>query len=247
MLSNYVRLMGGIKRYAANLNAIVTADTAERVGESVDKTLASVQSMAASLDEAAGSGARAAKVAAFTDPLTRTTDFLVGSYVRKLQLNALRHATAQADPVMRDVHPPRRARSAEGCPNGPDEQPTIPVRAPACPNESRAGQPLHQALVVNLDAAEAAYDDLQGQEAPNRIAKLQAWARAAETLDEALRLEPGGVFVKMAGAHAALTKALNDPDVTFLQALARIEDFTGEVRKLNEVIESFEAAREQAE
>lgn len=204
-------LMAQINRYAANLKALLEADTARQAEGHVNAALGSVQSLAQTVVEAGGAGT-GASVPQFATSAGAAVNWVVGQYVESVKYEGLQRATAAAKPVIRDAANLFSATAAS------------------------TGE-----LVVRSDLAEATSLAKDALAADNSKASLAAFAQSAATYDAFLTSGPQQMFQRMAAAHDALAESLQNEDVTFVTAVARIEAFAAEAKKLATILKDLRA------
>jgi hypothetical protein len=91
-------VMAQINAYAANLKALVEADTANKVEGQVNAALASVQKLAETVATTGGNSTHT--IPQFATPVGQALNWLIGQYVERVKLKGLQHATSNAKPVV---------------------------------------------------------------------------------------------------------------------------------------------------
>ena len=148
----------------------------------------------------------------FATPVGPAVSWLVGTYANEVKLRALRGATAKADPVI------QRAALLFG-------------------DAAFLGTDIQRS---DLSAAARKKIDAFSHDRGND-AKLADAVAAARAYDDLLTAKPVDTFKKMGEAHAALTKALNDPDLSLSSAIAAIESFAQQAQQLSAVAKALAA------
>ena len=95
-------IMTQMNRYAANLKALVEADTARAVETDVNAALASTQNLAQILADLQGGG-KSQPVPQFATPVGAAINWVVGQYVEHVKFAGLQRATSAAKPVVREA------------------------------------------------------------------------------------------------------------------------------------------------
>lgn len=211
-LAQTVVLMSEINAYAANLKSVVEADTASKVSAQVNATLGSIQNLAETVAELDGEDdGKAATVPQFATPAGAAVNWIVGHYVETVKFSGLKHATAEARPVIRD----------------------------AADLFSRIAGTL--SVIPKTELAEevsSAADVLRTSLTEQNLARLQ---KAAAEYDALLTSAPPEVFTRLGDAHDALAASLQGETVTFGEAVARIERFSAEVGNLAQILRDLRA------
>lgn len=101
-LANTLSLMASITAYADNLVALVSADTAAAVAANVNTTLGSLESLAATIEQAGGAK-RPLDLSGYETPVGNALRWITGQYVAFVKLDGLRRATADAQPVIAEA------------------------------------------------------------------------------------------------------------------------------------------------
>ena len=214
-LENALEVMAAISAYADGLAAIIAADTAQAVEGHVNTTLGNVQKLAATV--AAAGGSPAGTGPDFAAPAAQLVNWVVGRYVEKVKLGALRRATAEAAPVIREAAE-LFGRASFFAVSGTRSELTARVR-------------------TEIDA-------LGPTPAP---AIIERAAAAARTYDVFLQSDPAAAFKAMAKAHTALADNLADRNVSFASMAAEIERFVTEAEKLVQAAKQVSALLDKKE
>jgi hypothetical protein len=207
-LATMSEVMARINKYAANLKALVEADTAKDAEANVNAALGSVQNLAETL-----AGAEK-PVPQFATSAGAAVNWVVGQYVDHVKFAGLQRATATAKPVVRDA-------------------------ANLFAKTSTVAE-----LSPRADFADAVNDAIE----PLRTARtrtssnLAAARQSAARYDAILTTTPNQVFQRMAAAHDALADSLQGEGATLVTALARIEAFGDEAKKLAKILTDLHAA-----
>jgi hypothetical protein len=93
---------------------------------------------------------------------------------------------------------------------------------------------------VLADAYDAAEEKLRDGSATK--GELDAYVKAARSLDAVLSIDDRAVFVQLGKAHAALREALTDPKVDFATAVQAIQAFASRANELLEIAQELRQA-----
>lgn len=150
----------------------------------------------------------------FATPAGAAVNWVVGQYVEHVKFAGLQRATATAKPVVRDAA------------NLFAKTSTLADLSP------------------RADLADAVNDAIEPLRAARTrtSANLAAARQSAARYDALLTTTPNQVFQHMAAAHDALAGSLQGEGVTLVTALARIEAFGEEARKLAKILDDLHAA-----
>jgi hypothetical protein len=217
-------LLGNMVRVMSEIRAYAQNLAALVADDSAAEAEADVNAALASVQRLAdtvaeASGKGTGTVPGFATPVGSGVNWLVGQYANRVKLAGLKTATAEADPVIRSA----AALFETGARVGTD--------------------------VLRADLAEIVRARLDAyQEDRGDAAKLSAAVEAARNYDELLRAQPPKTFAKMAEAHAALTAALHDGDISWPRAIAAIQGFAAQAEQLAAIAKSLAAlaAKERA-
>ncbi|MGH6880536.1 hypothetical protein [Hypericibacter sp.] len=160
---------------------------------------------------AAAGGGSAATVPQFATPVGAGINWIVGQYVEHVKLSGLQRATAAAKPVIRDAAGLFTAAS------------TFASDVP----KSELAEEVSQAVDTFRE----------GSNASNFDRLVQSTVK----YDALLVSTPPQLFQRMAAAHDALADSLQDKNLTFATALARIEAFAAEAKKLVTILQDLRA------
>src|SRR5262249_27690160 len=92
-------VMAQIDKYAANLKALMDADTTQQVETQVNAALGSIQNLAATTAKLANTE-KPADVPQFATPVGAAVNWVAGQYVEHVKVRGLRHATEAAAPAI---------------------------------------------------------------------------------------------------------------------------------------------------
>jgi hypothetical protein len=149
----------------------------------------------------------------FATPAGAAVNWVVGQYVDHVKFSGLQRATAAAKPVVRDAAN-LFAKTAALAADAP--------RADLADETTDAVQAVRSAR-------------------PPSGASLAAAKRSATRYDALLTTAPKQVFQRMAEAHDALAESLQGEGATLVTALARIEAFGDEAKKLAKILKDLHA------
>jgi hypothetical protein len=204
MIGRMVALMGSVRTYAQNLGAIVQADTAEQVATHTNAALGSINNLSETIVKFRGEGR--ADISDYTTAVGKFVNWAVGQYVAKVKLEALRDATANAQPVIEEASHifESTAKLIAQVPSGE--------------------------LSNEVDKSSQAFDDDPNESNLNKlIAKAEAY-------DQFLLTKPDAVFARLREAHGALAAKLKNDDLSLSNMLAKIEVFAGEAKTLLSIV-----------
>ncbi len=208
-------VLSGLVAYAGNLQAIMNADTAAKVGTSLSSTGNSLVSLNGTLRRLNKSTAADPNPAALIQPAVGIFSSIATAAIEAMQVAALRQATTEADPIIRAAGE-AATQAAKGA------------------NDSS-----HTTL---FNQARAALDAHRAQ--PRDAKRLDRAIQAAAGLDTQLRAGNSQVFANMAEAHTKLALALKGDSVSMAEVIAAIDLFAARAETLVEQIEAFRKAQD---
>lgn len=207
----HLAAMREIALYGKALKAMAEADATAEVKAAVDQATAATTALASiALPTAAPA------IGVFAVPVGQAFVWAFGQYQEQMKLNALRFATQQMEPTMRD----------------------------AVAKFGQLGRYLGNSdrirLERDLQQKEVAFERLRTR------AALDAYLASAQQLDDALSLNPRAVFDDMGKAHSALTKGLSgDESMSLSQAFRAINRLSADAEALYALAEAFRKAAEK--
>ena len=205
-------LLGGIKSYADNLSAILNADTSEKVRNSVTKALGSVENIAQNEKVQEKVSDQKAPTKDFSTPVAKVINWMVGKYVESIKIDAIRHATREADPI---VHAATR----------------VMIEA------ERQGEIVMDTMLVNTLRVR---NDIWVV-TPNED-NLNNLIAAVEALQRFRGRTRHSLFESLARAHRSLTKRVaNSGELSWTTTMANVEQFKSEANTLLQIIDEFTA------
>jgi len=204
-------VMTEIDAYAANLKALLEADTAQQASTQVNAALGSIQHLATTVASMNAEGGSSAEIPSFATPAGEAVNWVVGQYVEHVKLDGLRQATQAAQPVIRQAA---------------DLFTAAATFASDVPKIELANQ------VSN------AQDTITTSRSPGAIS---SYAQSAARYDALLTSSAPDLFQRMGDAHDALAQSLQDKELTLATAYARIQAFAGEAEKLAKVLHDLRA------
>jgi hypothetical protein len=211
-LTRMTLLMTEVDHYAANLKALLEADTAEKVEAQVNAALGSVQNLAETVSKLrAEEGAPPSEIPQFATPVGEAVNWVLGKYIDRVKYRGLQRATDAAKPVIR--------QAADLFSTVSDVVTDVPSSALA--NEVSMGQ---DALRLN----------------PSQAA-ITSYAQSAARYDALLTAGPTQVFQKMGDAHDALADSLQSTDFNLATASAKIQAFAAEAEQLAKILKELRA------
>lgn len=205
-------LMGQINRYASNLKALLEADTAAKVEASVNAAFGSAQNLAETVAEArAEPGQPTPAVPQFATPAGAAVNWVVGQYIEQVKYKGLQRATAAAKTPVRDA-------------------------ADLFAKASAFASDIPRADLANgVTAALNAYKDNESE------ANKEKLVAATAKYDAFLVSTPPDLFQRLGDAHDALADSLQGGEVTFGEAIGKIEAFAVEAEKLAKILKDIRA------
>ncbi len=222
--------MGSITTYANNLVALVSADTAAKVTTNVNATLASVDSLASTVETVSAAQAKQTNqpkpekqpvdLSAFKTPVGDAASWIVGQYVASVKLDGLKRATTEAQPVI--------AKATNLL-------------------QFAAKQAAIDPLATMADDVNQRLEAFNSSRTQRTQQNLEQLIQSANKLNQLLEAKPSDVFAKMNDAHEALTNQLQGKNVTLPEAIAKIETFAAEAETLSKIAKSFVAAASKKE
>lgn len=203
---NISALLTEVKNYADGLNSIATSDSDEQAEAALASTKGNLENLAKLV---AGEGAGAAD---FAEPVAAAAAWAASEYIDQVRLDALREATAEADPLVG-----RANVLFEGV-------------------SRRVSEAARADLANEVTAREVVWRGEGGQ------AALTNLLTAATAYDAVLQTPPEAVFHELRQSHAALTQALNSREISLASVYARMDSLKAEAEKLKKVVTAFIAA-----
>lgn len=205
-----------LQSYVQNLNAIVTADTADKVAASANRALGSLQNIEAAV--ASTENGSEGRIKTFSEPVGSLINWVVGLYVDTVKFKALAWATAEAQPIINKLE---------------DFNSTLGLAA--------ADYEIGEASKIFI-AAQAAFDE--ASESGNLTAEsVDTYVEAAQVFDVALKASAADPLRAFAEAHRKLTQQLNgDGKVTLADAFAAIENLKTRADEFKAILDQFKSA-----
>jgi hypothetical protein len=210
-LARMTIVMTEIDSYAANLKALLEADTAKQASAQVNAALGSIQHLATTVASMNAGGGPPPEVPQFATPVGEAVNWVVGQYVEHVKLTGLQHATAAAQPVIR--------QAADLFTDAATFASDVPKLELA--NEVSSAQ---DAIRANTS---------QGA--------ISSYAQSAAKYDALLTSSAPDLFQRMGDAHDALAESLQDKQLTLATAYARIQAFAAEAEKLAKILQDLRA------
>ena len=212
LLGNMVAMMGDVNAYAQNLAALVADDSAEKATTDVNAALGSVEKLANTVGKADGKDKEKEPIPSFTTPVGSAVNWLIGQYANYVKLEGLKAATKEAKPVIEKV-------------------------AIIFKNVAKIGSdPQRNVLVGSFREKIDKYQDDRSS-----ATNLQAAVDAAKLYDDFLQAQPGETFKQMGDAHSTLADALQNPNPSWPQVMAQVQDFAAQAKELAKIAQSLAA------
>jgi hypothetical protein len=218
LIPNQLVIAQNITEYAGSLQQIAAADETDKVRKAANSALGSVCGLAGTL-AIINPAAAAAKPACdtFSVPVVSLVTFLYGEYQTQLKLSALRKATREMQPILKQV-PVVFAKSVELATEGFVRQ---MVNTYNTAKTNWEDKPNDQTLTGLLTAA----DNLNG------VLETRAAARSGSF-----------AFNEFVSAHEALTNALTNEPSNMSSALAAISQLVDKANQLADIAAKFSAS-----
>jgi hypothetical protein len=210
-LARMTIVMTEIDAYAANLKALLEADTAKQAATQVNAALGSIQHLATTVASMDAEGGPAAEIPSFATPVGEAVNWVLGQYVEHVKLNGLQQATRAAQPVIRLAADLFAAAATFA-----SDVPKIELA-----NEVSTAQ---DTITANR----------------SQIA-ISSYAQSAAKYDALLTSGAPDLFQRMGDAHDALAESLQDKQLTLATAYARIQAFAAEAEKLAKILQDLRA------
>lgn len=212
-LRNITLLLHEIANYAASLQAVVNSDTPQQVTANLAAAGGSIQNLAAEIAKLPQGAQIGTDIGAFAAPTANLAAWIAGEYINLLQVEALRKATAGADPVIQQ------------------SRIVLEGASQAATDTTRA------TLADQLDNIREDY-----VKAPNDRSRLERLMSAAADYDKVLTATAPGIFADMAAAHHELTDHLAGKNITLADVSAAVDRFATKAAALHDIVASFRAA-----
>jgi hypothetical protein len=216
--SQFRKLMAAVVTYSSTLEAIATADTAAEIKTSVDAAKTQALGLAKAVDALNAQMGRSSekietKITSFASPVADAIVFGLTQYLEHLKVAALRNATSNMDAVFPDLTWFLGHFASEG-------------------------------MAFKRQALHIVYRDANQAFNPPSVTrkKLETLQAAADAYELALSTDPKKLFADLRSSHAELTKALNNPDVTFETLWKRLQSVADEASKVAALVSALQKA-----
>lgn len=211
LIPEHLAAAHSIKLYAAALREIAEADRTAGVKAAVDKAAAATTALATLAP------AGTAVIVPFIVPTGKLIVWAYGRYQEEVKLDALKHATAEMDPVMRDASA-KFAKAATYF---------------QLPDLAR--------LVADRDTKLAAYEGARTD------ANLRALEESTDKLNAARRADPARLFLSIGATHSELARSLTSSDeLSFANFFVMAERLKKDAEELYKIAEEFRDAAKKA-
>jgi len=248
-LANSLVLAAEIETYADNLLKIVQADTAEKVQEQVNATVASLGASAdkaASLDRTEDSDgnevtnpkaqAQADLFKEFLAPLEGLTTFFVGNYIDYVKRQGLRAATANSHALVQQAAAIFAVQVAG----------SVTVQAGDLREASFTSWTAYQEKrqeLVGFDGTDAERTALEEDIAD----RLTAAIADAQAYNAYLSAAPSTVFDDFETAHFRMVERIQGRGSSLPEVIASIEAFASKIEALSAVLRQFQDTARQSQ
>lgn len=202
-IPNLLALLAEIKNYTDGLKAIVESDTRAKVETSLASANGSLQNLA-KLVERPG-----INLEGFAAPVTAAAGWIAGVYIDHLRYEALKTATRNANPLIKQA---------------------VPILERVAAEASRAQHAMLAEVVSTRN------DEFRVGTNEGTLTRLMS---AAEAYENVLRHPPAPIFKKLAEAHDSLTRALNNRDISLDTAFAQLQSLKSDAEKLKDIVNAF--------
>lgn len=242
-------IMAALVVYADNLKAIATADTSTDIKSAADAAQANAINLAKAIDafnaqHGITKDPLEPQVTKFAPPVQNAAVFVLDQYADAVKLQALRNATRAMNVVFPSFMKVASQVVDAGMTIKRDEL------AAAFDHSDQAffeaGNAVHAARIKRAADSKRAADGKQTPDdaPPPQVDrdKLLALEAAAEAYDSSLQNHPEAIFHDLATAHDKLTKALNDPQITWDQFWAIMQRLSDDANKLAGIVNSVRTA-----
>jgi hypothetical protein len=222
-LQNTLALARAIEAYAASLEAIAATDTASEANTAAVEAASAIESLANTASTVSGRPAPPTEVS-FAQPVGAAAGWLLGLYVKEVQLEALRAATSAAEGPDPASGPMAEATSAFEIALAKAEEVTRPVLAQAVTDR--------QAAFVNNPSPDT----------------FNAYVLSAGTFDQMVKATSSTIPADLRSAHQELHAALQANEVDDLEEFfLLIEKIQTEAAQLQEIINNLLALTRRSE
>lgn len=236
-------IMAALVVYADNLKAIATADTSADIKSAADAAQANAINLAKAIDalnaqRGITGNPLEPQVTKFAAPVQNAAVFVLDQYADAVKLQALRDATRAMNVVF-----PSFMRVASQVVDGGMTIKRNELAAAFDHSDQaffEAGNAVHAAKIKRAADSKQAHDDAPPPQVDRD--KLVALAAAAEAYDSALQDHPEVIFQDLAVAHDRLTKALNDPQITWDQFWAIMQRLSDDANALAGIVNAVRTA-----
>lgn len=206
-LGNSLALMRSVTAYTQALHEIVTADTAAKVAASVNSSLGSIESLTKTVNKQTG-----ATISAYKDPVSKAINWMFTQRIAKLQLDGLRQATSQAQPIILDA-----VRQFDAV--------------------TKTAEQLNRQN-WSLEFAENANRYKRSKSETN----LNAMLKSATAYNTFIQSRSSSMYAGLGQAHTALYQSLRGEGKSVVEVIASIEVFAMQVQTAVEVVREIEKA-----
>lgn len=216
LLRNTQAMMRKIQLYVKSLASVVNEDTVAKVQGNATAALGHVQGLA----KATGFVEKEKKQSesTFFQPLGALTNWLVGKYIEREKVKALRSITREADPVIQEA----------GTMLSKVQVLNSDIQRRILADEVNDAIEKANKNIVDLDKR------------ANAVA-------AAKKFDVFLRAKLTTSLAQMAKAHSALTKALNNSEGFTPATFSEVEAFANEVFDFAKLLQGFQTSTAKSE
>lgn len=214
MMPNSIKALEQVKLYVSRLKAIVDADTASKVTESVNATLGSLEQISSQLASEGAQGVnKENKISEYKAPIVGLIEWVTDKYVERVKKDALAKATLEAEPIIAKL---------------------TAFYAVSADAQKQADLAIFSKDFVNQQQ--------QFDTVPITSASIDAYVSAAADYDVVLKAQAANPLLSFASAHEKLTAQLNgggQASASLADVAAAIARLESEVKKVKALTDLF--------
>ncbi len=215
-LKKTIIIMRSIRSYGDHLLSIVNDDTAAKVEASVNATLGRVAALTDTITKLGGVGvASPIDLKPFVTPVGQAVNWVIGHYLAKLKLDALKRATQDSKTVVANA---------------------------AALLTKIGGIASSGPKVTFANLVSTRTDAFRTHRTQSNLGAL---IKAAENYDAYLIAKPDDIFTKLGTAHGALVDHLQNNEISLASVSKQIAAFASEAKTLADILKKFSEASKQ--
>lgn len=216
--------LAGLKKYVANLQAIVESDKAGEVTTSANTALANIANENNATGIKDNGKKESEESATFSHSGIDAIRWLTGRYIEYYRIRALRTVTSEAHPVVKNL-----------------ENIYKEIQEAATENVRLVADGKFMVAEDNYDTAFISKDLKTREEA------IDSYVKAAAEYDHKLRASGSLPLQAFVDAHSKLMMHLNKKNVSFSDVLGAIENFVAKANEFKEIVEKSKGNSDQNE